>query len=220
MADYREKFWRLRLEACRKALERNHFAAWVVPSVREARDLFREQILPNLTPAPRTASWGDSQTLHATGILDEIRRNPEIELIETFDPAVPRETLIERRRQALLVDLFLTGSSAVTEAGQLVNLDMIGNRIGGITFGPRHVVLFIGRNKLTGNIEEAMRRIKQVSAPLNAMRHEGFKLPCAATGRCMDCDSPQRICNTWSITEKSYPKGRIRVILINEDHGL
>jgi hypothetical protein len=80
-------------------------------------------------------------TLLATGILDDLRRDATVSFIETFDRSVSRETLMERRRAALLVDLFLTGTNAVTEAGQLVNLDMVGNRVGGIAFGPRHVHL-------------------------------------------------------------------------------
>ena len=127
---------------------------------------------------------------------------------------------MERRRQALLVDLFLTGSNAVTESGWLVNLDMVGNRVGGITFGPRYVVLVIGRNKIVKDLDAAMARIKGYAAPMNAIRHEGWKTPCIKTSFCMDCSSPQRICNTWSITQKSYPKSRIKVILVNEDLGL
>jgi L-lactate utilization protein LutB len=159
-------------------------------------------------------------SLHATAILDALRQMPSINLIETFAPGVPREELIERRRQALLVDLFLTGTNAVTETGELVNLDMIGNRVGAITFGPRTVVLVIGRNKLVQTVQHAMDRIKSYSAPMNAIRHTGWKMPCVKTSFCMDCNSPDRICNTWTITQKSHPKGRIKIILVNEDLGL
>ncbi|MBC8417749.1 MAG: lactate utilization protein, partial [Desulfobacterales bacterium] len=125
----------------------------------------------------------------------------------------------ELRRQALLVDLFITGTNAVTESGQLVNLDMIGNRIGGITFGPKSVVIMAGRNKVVPDLEEAMARIKEYVAPINAARL-GMKTPCAKTSYCEECKSPQRICNTWTITEKSFPKGRVKIVLINEDLGL
>ena len=97
---------------------------------------------------------------------------------------------------------------------------MVGNRVGGITFGPNYVVLLIGRNKLVKDVASAMERIRSHAAPLNAIRHEGWKTPCVKTSFCMDCSSPDRICNTWVINEKSYPKGRIKVILINEDCGL
>lgn len=97
---------------------------------------------------------------------------------------------------------------------------MIGNRVSGITFGPRNVVLFIGINKITLNLEEAMHRIRTIAAPQNAIRHEGLRTPCHQTGICTDCNSPDRICNVWTITEKSYPAGRIKIILINQELGL
>jgi len=218
METYVDTFWMLQLETCKKALEKNNFEVFIARNCNEAGDIFRKEILPELPI--KTASWGDSLTLQASGILDDIKNHEEIELIETFAKDVPREELIERRRQALLVDLFFTGSNAVTQTGKLVNLDMVGNRVGGITFGPKHVVLLIGRNKLVKDVESAMERIKLQAAPLNAIRHEGWKMGCMKTAVCMDCSSPDRICNTWVINEKSYPKKRIKIILINEDCGL
>ena len=119
----------------------------------------------------------------------------------------------------MLVDLFFTGTNAVTESGMLVNLDMIGNRVGGITYGPEYVILMVGRNKIVSTLEDAMYRIKNYAAPANSMRH-GKKTPCTKTSYCMDCKSPDRICNVWTIHEKSHPKGRIKVILINRELGL
>jgi hypothetical protein len=127
--------------------------------------------------------------------------------------------MLERRRQALLVDLFITGTNAITESGQLVNLDMIGNRIGALTFGPKWVIILVGRNKLVANLDDAMYRIKNYVAPANSMRLDK-KTPCVKTSFCEACQSPDRICNTWTITEKSFPKGRVKVVLINEDLGL
>ena len=101
----------------------------------------------------------------------------------------------------------------------LVNLDMIGNRVGGMVFGPKWVVVMVGRNKIVSDLEQAMARIKDLAAPANAIRHEQ-KTPCVKTAYCMDCSSPARICNVWTIHEKSYPKGRIKVILVNQDLGL
>lgn len=213
-----DRYWQPRLEACRKALEANRFEAFVVESPDAARRLFCDTLRPQLEV--HSASWGDSLTLLATGILDDLRRDAAVSFIETFDRSVPRETLMERRRQALLVDLFLTGTNAVTETGQLVNLDMVGNRTGGITFGPRHVMIVVGRNKIVPDLARAMERVKHYAAPLNAIRHEGWQTPCRKTGRCLDCSSRHRICNTWTITEKSYPPGRIKVILVNADLGL
>jgi len=81
------------------------------------------------------------------------------------------------------------------------------------------VVILVGRNKIVSELDDAMYRIKNYAAPLNAMRLEK-KTPCVKTSYCEDCKSPDRICNVWTITEKSFPKGRIRVVLINQDLGL
>jgi L-lactate utilization protein LutB len=210
-------FWTSRLERCRQALEKNNFQAFVAGDAAQAKAIFHSQVLPGLEV--KTVSWGDSMTLHATGILDHFRQNPDFDLIETFENRVPREKIIEKRRRALLADLFFTGSNAVTESGCLVNLDMVGNRVAGLTFGPRTVVVTMGRNKIVSDLETAMQRVKERAAPMNAIRH-AIKTPCVKTADCMDCKSPQRICNVWNIIEKAFPAGRIKVILINKDLGL
>ena len=218
MSDVLTSYWNKRIEHCRAALAANNFAAYVADTADDAGQIILDEILPEISP--KSASWGDSLTLHATGVLERLAAAGNIEIIRTFEAGVPREELIERRRQALLVDVFLTGSNAVTETGQLVNLDMVGNRVAGITFGPRHVIIVVGRNKIVAGLEEAMRRIRDYAAPANAIRHTGWKTPCIKTSRCSDCKSPDRICNVWTITEKSYPKGRIKVVIINRDLGL
>jgi len=115
--------------------------------------------------------------------------------------------------------LLITGTNAVTETGMLVNLDMLGNRVAALTFGPKDVIVLVGRNKIVADLEEAMMRIKNYAAPANVQRL-GMKTPCAKTSYCEECKSKDRICNTWTITEKSFPKGRVKVVLINEDLGL
>jgi L-lactate utilization protein LutB len=204
-----EIYWKQRLEKCKNALENNNFDAYLAEDSLEANQIIMKEIIPKLDV--KSASWGDSMTLHSTGVLNTLRKNPDIHLIETFAEGVPREEILERRRQAF---------NALTETGQYVNLDMVGNRIAGIIFGPQHVIITVGRNKIVSDVEEAMKRIKNHAAPLNAIRHTDFKTPCRKTSYCMDCKSPDRICNMWAITEKSYPKGRIKVLIINKDLGL
>ncbi len=218
MNEFDTSFWLKRLEKCADALSANNFSVYIASRLSHVKDIFTQHILSELNIS--SASWGDSMSLRDSGILDFLKAKPDIDFIDTFEPGITREESMERRRQALLVDLFLTGSNAVTEDGCLVNLDMIGNRIGGLTFGPHHVVLVVGRNKIVEDVESGMERIRRFAAPMNAIRHEGSKTPCVKTSFCMDCQSPQRICNTWTITQKSFPKGRIRVILVNEDLGL
>jgi hypothetical protein len=182
----------------------------------EACKTVLEDIVPVLNA--RSISWGGSMTFMATGLYQQLRDNPELNVLDSFDKKISTEEMYERRRQALLVDLFITGTNAITETGQLVNLDMIGNRICGLTFGPKWVIILVGRNKLVTDLDEAMFRIKNYVAPVNSMRLDK-KTPCVKTSYCQECKSPDRICNTWTITEKSFPKGRVKVVLINEDLG-
>ena len=212
-----EKYWELRLKNCKDALEENNFSAFIAETPSDAKKIVLDQILPEIDIT--SVSWGDSLTLYTTGILQYFRKKSEIRLIETFGKKISRDKSMERRREAILTDLFFTGTNAVIESGMLVNLDMIGNRVGGITFGPKIVVIVVGRNKIVSNLDEAMNRIKNFAAPANAIRH-GKKTPCVKTSYCMDCKSSDRICNIWTIHEKSHPKGRIKVILINQDLGL
>jgi L-lactate utilization protein LutC len=212
-----EHFWQTRLGGVKKALEANNFEALLTADTDEAHRTVQEEIIPR-TQA-RSFSWGGSMTFTTTGLYDVLKNARNGKVIDTFDKSISPEEMLERRRQALLVDLFITGTNAVTEAGQLVNLDMIGNRVAALTFGPRFVVVLVGRNKIVSDLEEAVSRIKNYAAPVNAMRLDK-QTPCARTSRCEECDSPERICNTWTITEKSFPKGRVKVVLINEDLGL
>ncbi len=209
-------YWKIRLNDVKEALSANNFDAVVVDNAIEAKTMVLEKIIPKT--AAKTISWGGSLTFVATGIYDALKERNDIKVLDTFAKGLSAEDLLERRRQSLLVDLFITGSNAVTETGQLVNLDMFGNRVSAITFGPKQVVVLVGRNKIVTDLDEAMFRIKNYAAPTNAIRLNK-KTPCRKTSYCEECKSPDRICNTWTITEKSFPKGRVKVVLINEDMG-
>jgi L-lactate utilization protein LutB len=212
-----ENYNKMRLADLKTALESNNFDVYLAENKEAACKTVLEDIIPKLNP--QTISWGGSMTVIASGLYHQLRENPDLEVLDTLDKKVPAEEMMERRRQALLVDLFITGTNAITESGQLVNLDMTGNRIGALTFGPKWVILLVGRNKIVADLDEAMFRIKNYAAPVNSMRLDK-KTPCVKTSYCQECKSPDRICNTWTITEKSFPKKRVKVVLIDEDLGL
>ncbi|HDZ90584.1 MAG: lactate utilization protein [Deltaproteobacteria bacterium] len=210
-------YWQIRLGALKEALEENNFEVFIAETAVDAGHLVLERILPKT--GAKSVSWGGSMTFIATGLYDALKERENLEVLDTFNKNIPAEEALELRRKALLVDLFITGTNAVTETGELINLDMYGNRVAGITFGPRHVVILVGRNKIVPDLEAAMVRIKEYVAPTNAMRLNK-KTPCVKTSQCEECKSASRICNTWTITQKSFPKGRIKVVLINKDMGL
>jgi len=211
-----ENYWKIRLANLKEALESNNFEVFVADGIKEAKDIVLKKIIPK-TEA-KSVSWGGSVTFIATGLYQALKESSDMKVLDTYDKNLSPDETLERRRQSLLVDLYLTGTNAVTESGQLVNLDATGNRIGGITFGPKHVIILVGRNKITADLDEALFRVKNYAAPVNTMRLEK-KTPCAKTSYCEECKSPDRICNTWTITEKSFPKGRVKVVLIDEDLG-
>jgi len=142
---------------------------------------------------------------------------------EILNHGVPDLTMEERlviMRRQLTCDLFLTGSNAVTLSGVLVNIDGNGNRAAAMFFGPKKVIVVVGRNKLVdGSVEDAVHRIKSYASPANTKRLN-LETPCATTGFCADCNSPQRICRVTTVIEKKPRNTDIRVLVVNEDMGL
>ena len=211
-----DNYWNLKLEALKENLEKNNFKVFIAPDAKAAKEIALNDIISKLDI--KTVSWGGSMSFVATGLFHELKDNPDLEILNTFNQKLTPEEMLELRRQSLLVDLFVTGTNAVTQDGQLVNLDMVGNRVAAIMWGPKNVLLIIGRNKICEDLEEAMMRIKNYAAVVNTMNLDK-KTPCVKTGSCHDCSSPERICNYWTITEKSFIKQRINIILVNEDLG-
>jgi L-lactate utilization protein LutB len=211
-----ERYWEKRLNRLKQALESNNFEVYLATNHTDTKRIVQEEIL-NKTGAKRI-SWGGSKTATDLGLIQALKEDSTLEFIDPFERNITLEDSLERRRQALFVDLFITGTNAVTETGHLVNLDRTGNRIAAIAFGPKFVVILLGRNKIVSDLDEAFFRIKNYAAPLVAMRIKA-KTPCVQSSHCDDCKSPDRVCNAWSIIGKSYPKGRIKVVLINQEAG-
>jgi len=212
-----DNFWKLKFENTKAALESNNFEVFVADTSEEASKIVLETILPPLNI--KSVSWGGSMTFVGTGIYDQLKDHKGFNVLDTYDKSLSDDEKMQLRREALLTDLFITGTNAITEDGCLVNLDMIGNRVGALTFGPKNVLVLTGRNKIVPDLESAMDRIKTYTAPTNVMRLD-MKTPCIKTGECSECKSVSRICNTWTITQKSFPKKRVKIVLINEDLGI
>ena len=212
-----DTFWKIKLEPVKEALESNNFEVFIADNSAQASKIVLEKIIPSLDI--KSISWGGSITFIGTGLYDTLKDQKNFNVLDIHNKSLSNDEKTQMRREALLTDFFITGTNAVTENGYLVNLDMIGNRVGALTFGPKNVLVITGRNKIVPDIESAMERIKDFVAPANAMRLD-MKTPCVKTGFCSECKSSARICNTWTITQKSFPKKRIKILLINEDLGL
>lgn len=127
-------YWIKRLTDLKAALESNNFEVFLADTKEDACRIVLDEIIPPLKP--RTISWGGSMTFIDTGLYKQLTENSDLEVLDSFDKKISPKDMLERRRQSLLVDLFITGTNAVTETGQLVNLDRIGNRIGALNSGP------------------------------------------------------------------------------------
>ena len=211
-----DQFWALRLKTAKNFFEDNGYLVSLADSLEEARDLALTAIIPAFKP--ETLAFGGSQTVAQSGLVEALLNQQKIRVLETLNTGQNPETLYEQRRQAMTADLHVTSVNAATVDGKLVLLDGTGNRSAAVQFGPKNVLLFISRNKVTENLGEALTRTKAIAAPMNAMRLDR-KTPCAKTGECENCDSPQRICNAWTIMDKCTRKHRIHIVLINQDAG-
>lgn len=202
------------LATCR-ALSRNGFNARPVENREDA-----VRLVLHMVPPAATVAIGGSITLSQLGIVRQLRQrgNTVVNPIRTAMRVGWGEARAEMR-QALLSDAFVTSSNAVTRDGKLVNMDMTGNRVAAMIFGPAKVIVVAGQNKVVGDIAQALAMIKDVVAPYHA-RAMGRKTPCVKSGVCSNCDSPERICNATVILEKRPILSDIAVILVAEDLGL
>jgi len=180
-------------------------------------DQAREEVLTMISPGSSVFRCGTMTATYA-GLWESIAALTDVKLIDPYEPGIPASEGLARRRQGLTADLMIASSNAITLDGRLVNLDGIGNRVAAMSFGPQKVILMVGMNKVTPDLESAMARVKHYAAPINSIRYK-VKTPCVETGLCSDCQSPSRICNMWSIIEGHMIDKRIHVKLIGEPVG-
>lgn len=194
-----------------EALKKRHFDAYYCQTAKEAVT----QVL-DLIPEGDVVAWGGSMTMQETGILDAVKGRYEV--IDRA-AAADREEATAMMRRALTSDTFLMSSNAVTEDGQLLNIDGTGNRCAALIFGPKSVIVVAGMNKVVKTVADAESRARNIAAPMNAQRF-GISTPCSSTGACADCISPDCICANMVRTRISKPAGKIKVVLVGEDYGM
>jgi len=174
-------------------------------------------IVDRLIPMGSTVGCGDSVTLEQTGVFDLLRSGDYIfndKFISGLTSADKRKLYISN----FSVNTFITGTNAVTKDGKLFNIDGNGSRVAPIIYGPNQVIVVIGKNKITENVEAAIERTRQIAAPLDAKRL-AKDTPCTKTGKCIDCNSKQRICNDFVLITGQFTKDRIKVIIVDENLG-
>ena len=194
-----------------KNLKSINIDAYFVSSKEEALKKALEII-----PQESSISWGGSVSIESIGLKEAVR-NGNYKVLDR-EKAKTLEEKHEIMHQALSSDFFLTSCNAISEDGVLVNIDGVANRLAAICYGPKHVLMIVGINKVVKSVEDAISRARNIAAPINAQRFD-INTPCKKTGCCYDCKSLDTICCQLLITRYSKIKGRIILILVNDNIG-
>ena len=191
-------------------LQKNRMEAYFVKNSAEAAELVK-----SLIPEGSVCRVGGSVNLHETGIIS-LLENGNYDYRDSH--TVPAEEVEAARREAFFADYFLASANAITEDGEIYNVDGAGTRVAPIIYGPKNVILVAGTNKIVTDIAAAEDHLRNLAAPANAKRL-GCKTPCAETGTCMNCLSPARICCSYTLLGYQRIPGRIKVIIVGEHLG-
>lgn len=204
----KKQAYRLTADGIIAALNKRNMEGYYCDSSAEAV----EKAL-SIMPEGSSITWGGSASIKECGLLDAIK-NSRYEILDR-DTASDEKLFYSR---AVLSNYFLMSTNAITLDGELLNIDGRGNRVAPMIYGPDNVIMIVGMNKVVKDVESAYKRVKVDACPPNTIRLN-FDTPCAKTGKCIECLSPQCICNQIVITRFSREKGRIKVILVGEELG-
>lgn len=200
-----------RAEKVISALEKNNMKGYLVDTPDEAKEIIKELIKDD-----KLIVSGGTMTLKETGIQDFLNENYSGIYIDR-EKLSPDE-VNSLYRKAFSADTYFASTNAITEYGELYNVDGTGNRVAAMIFGPKQVIIVAGLNKIVTDLHSAVDRLETIASPANCVRL-GKNTPCAKTGRCAHCLSPDRICNDYVIMAHQRDKDRIKVILISDEYG-
>lgn len=207
-----EWYLKKRVDRTLESLKNNNMKGYYI---EKREQLF--EILKNLIIEKSIIGVGDSITLSETGVLDFLREG-NYEFLDKYRDGITSEEKKELYIQNFSADTFICSTNALTENGELYNIDGNGSRVAPMIYGPKQVIIVVGINKIVKNIEEAEKRVRNYAAPIDAKRLNK-DTPCTKLGYCVDCKSPNRICNHFTIIRRQFDKDRIKVIIIGEELG-
>lgn len=207
----KKEYYRIKAENLIRNFEKRNIEGFYVKDSKAATAKVLELIKERTS-----VSWGGSMTLGEIGIFDKLKAG-DYKLLDraTASNSAEKEKIYH---QALSADYYLMSSNAITQAGELVNVDGNGNRLAALIYGPKNVIIVAGMNKVTVDQESAVKRVRNQAAPANSVRLDQ-KTPCAKTGYCSSCQIDDTICCQTVITRRSRQDGRIKVILVGEELG-
>jgi len=193
-------------------LKKHGFDAHFVASTAEAKEL-----IVNMVQDFETFGFGGSDTTRSLGLIEALKEKGKT-IYDHWQEGLSKEEDLDIRLNQGRADCFVCSANAISATGEVINEDGIGNRTNAMTFGPKKVIVVAGINKVRPDLHSALQRIKEVAGPMRA-KSLGMVTPCAETGFCNDCNSPQRICRITTILHRRPMLTDISVILINEELG-
>lgn len=176
-----------------------------------------EQLLKMLIPEGSTVGSGDSLTLEELGVFEWLR-NGKYTFLDKQNKGLTREEKRKLYLNNFSADIFMSSANAITQQGEIINIDGNGSRVAPMLYGPSKVVFVIGTNKVAPDLKSGLERARQIAAPLDAKRL-GKETPCVKTGSCVNCKSKQRICNSFSVISHQFDAERIHVIIMDGSWG-
>ena len=181
------------------------------------REQARAKVL-DMIPTKAKVGIGGSITIRQLGLIEALRDRGN-EVYDHWQSGLSKDERLAVAKKQVSADYFLSSSNALTMDGKLVNTDNTGNRVSALVFGPQHVIVVLGTNKIVETVEEGIKRIKETAAPLNCQRRND-NTPCAKGKDCPDCNSPDRLCRVTSVIEKKTKGiGSLSVIIVQEELG-
>ena len=195
-----------------EALKKNNMNGYYAKNRDEVIELIKD-----IVSEGSKVAVGGSETLSELGILEHLRSG-RYDFLDRYKEGLTREEVTNIFKQSFLADSYLSSCNAITENGELYNVDGNGNRVAAMLYGPDKVIVICGINKIVKDVDEAIKRNREISAPMNAKRLNK-KTPCTKVGYCMNCNSPERICNEYTLIKKQRSSERMYVILLNEHLG-
>ena len=194
------------------ALSKNNMNGYFV---RDKNELIKK--IEEIVPEGSKVACGGSMTLFEAGVIDHLRSG-RYNFLDRYKDNLKPEEVVDIYKGAFTSDAYFTSTNAVTLDGELYNVDGNGNRVAAMLYGPEKVIVICGYNKIVEDLDEAINRLRTISAPTNAKRLNR-STPCVKVGTCMDCSSSERICNEYTLIRKQGRKDRIHVIFLNEELG-
>lgn len=195
-----------------EALKKNNMNGYYAKNRDEVIELIK-----GIVKEGSKVAVGGSETLSELGILEHLRSG-RYDFLDRYKEGLTREEVTNIFKQSFLADAYLSSCNAITENGELYNVDGNGNRVAAMLYGPDKVIVICGVNKIVKDVDEAIKRNREISAPMNAKRLNK-KTPCTKVGYCMNCNSPERICNEYTLIKKQRSSERMHVIFLNENLG-